>query len=788
MLADVYADLKGYFQIIDPCVDPNTRRKQLNDVGKKIRSDLEHLERKKGWVYLGTMFKAWNEMDWGSILPPFAFEPSEELCHQLKKNRAKIDAQLAELSFERAKNLLNEVKKNNVARYTDRHRLVEKALDIVIDRCDSDKIWKFSNPPAYEIYAFITKCYLFRSRLALPKGSSIPEKKLEALKKGWEWVKKTSLPDVSDIDDDFSHWDKQQDQVVDNLKIEIVLEIKRWQPFVDDSWLKHQLKCFFNNTQKLDENNLIHWRVCDIAEEVGMPGKSKFLLNISNNNSRTLPLYQAKAAYRHNISMFNKYLEESIKKLNVPFSDPLWDETVKLIETAAADSRMNGRWEESAIQAWAQCENMAQKLRLSVQVRWYWARHRKLYDLAVRAAYKCKNVRKCAEIVDSQKNRPTVKLKNMETRLHSPNTLNEDRKSIEIMIEAETCFAIENYQAGLDILNKLPMSVPEKIRNLQDMPDDWGSVHFYVCEDKQAYAFVFTDQCCEKFTFSAENLWKKYVRWNTDVEKKDSFEKLCEEFGDCFKDIFCWLNDKASGVLFIPHGFLHLVPLHAAKVKKNAETKFLFEVMTCVYLPSWSLSPLKKQEVVNSGVYAFSNWQNWDTTPSIFCSSNWNNNQTVNNSADDIIYTIKTCESPPKLLVMYSHGKHDPNNPYQSSLIMNKSDLTHQMILKNIETGKLSGADIILTACETDLAPGDMGLADEHLSLANAFLTKDARAVLGTLYECKEDKSLELISKIKQTPGGALYQVLQNTQRQWFANNEQIEDIAVYRVMGFPDE
>lgn len=787
MLADIYADLKGYFQTIDPCVDPNTRRERLNEVGKTIRSDLKQLEKKKEWVCLGTMFKAWNEMDWGSILPPFAFEPSEELCHQLKRNRAKIDAQLSELSFERAKNLLDEVKKNNVARYTDRHRLVEKAMDIIIDRCDRDKMWRFSNPPAHEIYAFIAKCYLFRSRLALPKGSSIPEKKLEALKKGWEWVKKTSFPDIFDIDDDFLHWKKQQSQVVDNLKIEMVLEIKRWQPFVDDSWLKHQLKYFFKNTKKIDENNLIHWRVCDIAEEAGMANKSKFLLNISNNNSRMLPLYQAKAAYRHNISMFNKYLEKAVKKLNIPFSDPLWDETVKLIETAAADSKMNGRWEESAIQAWKQCENMAQKLRLSVQVRWYWARHRKLYDLAVRAAYKCKNVCKCAEIADSQKNRPTVKLKNMETRLHSPNISNEDRKSIEIMIEAETCFAIENYQAGLDILNKLK-PVTEKMRDLQDLPDGWGAVHFYVCEDKRAYAFVFAGKCCEKFTFSAENLWKKYVRWNTDVEKKDSFEKLCEEFGNCFQDIFCWLNDKASGVLFIPHGFLHLVPLHAAKVKKNGETKFLFEIMTCVYLPSWSLSPLKKQEVVNSGVYAFSNWQNWDTTPSIFCSSKWNNNQTVNNSAYDIIDTIKTCETPPKLLVMYSHGKHDPNNPYQSSLIMNKSDLTHQMILKNIETGKLSGADVILTACETDLAPGDMELADEHLSLANAFLTKDARSVLGTLYECKEDKSLELIDKIKQTPGGALYQVLQNAQQQWLANNEQIEDIAVYRVMGFPDE
>ena len=117
---------------------------------------------------------------------------------------------------------------------------------------------------------------------------------------------------------------------------------------------------------------------------------------------------------------------------------------------------------------------------------------------------------------------------------------------------------------------------------------------------------------------------------------------------------------------------------------------------------------------------------------------------------------------------------------------MLNGDLTHQRLAQDLSVSDLKKSKVILTACESDLVSGSFGLIDEHLSLANVFLSKGASEVLGALFECSSNIALDLILEAKNNSKTPLYEILQNKQKEWTEKKESIDEIAVFRVMGFP--
>ncbi|ETR69382.1 MAG: hypothetical protein OMM_09649 [Candidatus Magnetoglobus multicellularis str. Araruama] len=105
----------------------------------------------------------------------------------------------------------------------------------------------------------------------------------------------------------------------------------------------------------------------------------------------------------------------------------------------------------------------------------------------------------------------------------------------------------------------------------------------------------------------------------------------------------------------------------------------------------------------------------------------------------------------PNLLVIYCHGEGEYVNPYQSRLKLYGGPLTHHEIIQKVKPKALSGTRVMLTACETDLVNRKFEIVDEHLSLANAFLRKGASEVLGTLFQCDNHMSDELIEEARET-------------------------------------
>ena len=245
-------------------------------------------------------------------------------------------------------------------------------------------------------------------------------------------------------------------------------------------------------------------------------------------------------------------------------------------------------------------------------------------------------------------------------------------------------------------------------------------------------------------------------------------------------------------VLFVPHSFLHLVPLHGAISKENAKNninKVFVENHPCVYLPAFSLA--QKSNLIDSNDYIIFKKLRNDGEEKDFKEAipPWVNNLAKEASPDD----LKNIHSPPKLLILFCHGKADVVNPFNSRLELKDGDITHLDLL-TAERMNLKGSHVVLGACETDMAYPSSNFIDDHVSISTAFLIKGTSEVLGTMWIVYFNKVGEILDRWIQNRNGTNFFLAVN---KW--QKEQIEiwkkknrnavvfyQTVVFRVIGFP--
>ena len=419
------------------------------------------------------------------------------------------------------------------------------------------------------------------------------------------------------------------------------------------------------------------------------------------------------------------------------------------------------------------------RVKVGIQIRWYWSKYRRLYQLAFQAALNLQDLKLAAEITDSQKSRPTIKALALEKSLSK-----NDAKVYKKHVEADALFAAGNFVAGFEALKKIPVPKKEKHRDIMDVPNGWTAVHFNIIDRNDAHALIVEDKKCRHVSIAISgkisNLWDAFNKWVASDRSSSVLEEVCKQSGEMLQPIMDKI--RSEKILFIPHGFLHLVPLHAAKL---ANGRYLFQEKSCLFLPSWSLAPLRDEASVTNGDILLTNWKP-DAIKDIVGRSDWSNSKRKKNAPDDFFAALKKLKNPPGLLVLYCHGLSDFVNPYNSRFVMAEDNLTHQRLVQNLSVFDLKKSKVILTACESDLVSGSFGLIDEHLSLANAFLSKGASEVLGALFKCSPAISQDLIIEAKNNSKKPLYEILQNKQKEWAEKKRSIDAIAVFRVMGFP--
>ena len=788
-IKDLFEEFKkNIIQKADTILDLEEKAKFFKNHKISISKILESLE-KDEWIHLGTVLKVLAQESLQAPVPVFGLQPSEKLCTGLKVNEDAIIESMAKFNLWRAKKLQQTaMQKKYAGKYINRHRLLESAIRLAWEQFDPNESWHHAVITEKEACDFIAQCYLFRSRLALAKGSTIPEKKLEALAKAWHWAAEKGYDEMND------------------LKMEIVLERDRWDKNLSEEWIKDQLNSFpEKEDDSLDFSKPLHWAVNDRARALELISDDRndrkitddynislIIKNFTDEEKALVSLYQTRATLRMQSDDISERLIKAVAALelsergtrskddstryHVPLSHYLWCDIVDLIDKAAEQEELKGKWEDSAVDIWRRCMEEESRVKVGIQIRWYWSKYRLLYQLAFKAALNQNDSELAAEITDSQKSRPTIKALAIEKSLSK-----KGAEGYKKHVEADALFAAGNFVAGFEALKKIPVPEKEEPRDIMNVPDGWAAVHFNIINENDAHALIVEDKECRHVSIKISCLWDAFNGW---VASGRSFglKKVCKQSGTMLLPV---LNKiKSEKILFIPHGFLHLVPLHATELAKE---RYLFQEKSCLFLPSWSLAPSQDEASVTNGDILLTNWKP-DAVKDIVERNDWSNSKRKKNTPDDFFAALKNLHNPPGLLVLYCHGQSDFVNPYNSRFVMEGDNLTHQRLAQDLSVSDLKKSKVILTACESDLVSGRFGLIDEHLSLANAFLSKGASEVLGALFECSPAISLDLIIEAKNNSKKPLYEILQNKQKEWAEKKMPIDEdeIAVFRVMGFP--
>lgn len=160
-----------------------------------------------------------------------------------------------------------------------------------------------------------------------------------------------------------------------------------------------------------------------------------------------------------------------------------------------------------------------------------------------------------------------------------------------------------------------------------------------------------------------------------------------------------------------------------------------------------------------------------------------------------LVNYFKTCveDISPRVCAILCHGEANQANPYLSSLQLCEKDLTHLDL--RIEKFELNGTCVVLGACETDMASPIQGFADEHLSLASAFLSMGVSSVIGNLWKVgasQQKKLLEMITESTHPP----FEVLRDQQQEWLnaykkSKKQEKENFGPFfflpfRILGIP--
>jgi len=745
---------------------------KYKDYLEKMGGDLWE---KKEWGNLGVLLRALGDFSSEALGMAGGIRPKYILCEDLVKNETAIQADYFDLNYKRAEKVYQYVKtEKSITPYLNRHRFLEWAIGLLMPFMAEGQI-----TPGHERMQkgckLIAKAYLLRARFSLIKGQSIPAKKMEAIQKAWEWAF-----EKDDAPDDF-------------LLLEIALARKKYMPDADHSWLKNYLKHLAKQLPTSDELTSHQLAGLDAGREGGFLDKEidAVILGISYNGgpmSAFLPLIQARAAFRSDAHDLQDRLVKAANQLkNRWLSDPLWDDTVALIQQVADQDQGNDAWKPSAKRAFEYCEKMTRKLSITLQVRWYWARQASLYDLAFHA-YSPTDP-DILKVVDALKSRPALKMDQAEKYLKD-----KDQDNLKKIWEKETNALSDGYQSGLSDLATV-RARQDDAPTWQPVPERYTAIHFYLSdrtgtghmilvppkgEAQQAFPLKQLSRVLEKF-----EIWQNDLeQCGDDVNKtSQSLFSACKILGESMQDGLSAVN--TPGIIFIPHGFLHLMPLHAALV----DGRPLFEKKTCLFLPAWWFYDPDNRSPDGTGrKVLLTNWTGSETDR-IAEDSRWS--QVKKECTPEDYIDVLQDQRPLDFLAFYCHGRRHYINPYLSVLKLKDRDMTHQDLLHHTPKDAFKGARVLISACESDMSAGSIGLVDEHLSISSAFLIKGARQVCGSLYRGKSDFGEALITECLGSDQAGFCGKVHAVQKKFIKNDNELNNLyksAAYRVVGLPDD
>jgi len=688
----------------------------------------------------------------------------------------------APLLKELARHLLKEYEDigRNRWKHADQRRVLEKAIRLL------DK----SHQAEENVSLELGKAYLYRARIIRPKGFTVPAKKIEALN--------NALHFCEDATNHGKAW-------ADHFAGLVALELYRCGKTHDN--LSELLNKATADAELSEPDRRVEFyqmrvRLEELRQDEGN-GSPYFIQNVLTKifefQEPGMELEKLKVSLQSPSSSKDKIsssLEDLILVLKeYPFSHPLWEDTVRFARRLYFN-RLEF-WKELALRLWEAAEDESRKIS-SVHLRWYWSRQRDLYDLSFLAALKQGNPNLAAQVTDSAKSRPALSWQAIERLKHGNEELKDE-------IENYAQALSGGYIKGLLKPYRKP-EVPNEEKPFFEqhlIDNNLIAIQFYLVHleefekversRERGYALIYDQESEKKWsfkTFDFAPIWEKYVAWQSvyfdlPPQQRDAsgtqLRYLCEALGKALEFLFkspekqFSSNEKSKDILFIPHDFLHRVPLHGAMLDNE---NVLLKTFNCFYLPAISYSAKNQgpQQNKNSVLLYYSGKSEESDDP-LFNHLKTKFDTPINfASATDL---LDAAQNPPSLLVLYCHGEADATNPYLSRLKL-KDDL---MLLDFASAaGTFTGSKIFLGACETDLMPPLDAPLDEQISMATIFLIKRSESVIGSMWEAKRMKVLNLLF-MKE----GLFDHFFEQQREWWKEEYEHTDsnTALYDCLCF---
>ena len=742
----------------------------------------------EGLLYRGAALRFLNDSD-ANAGAFYGMPPTQNACKNLLKVHEKIAVIHARSVFEVAENVLKTVCESKMERRT-RHHVLETAIHRISALMDKDKEhWPFPEPEEPKVWAFLAQAYFERSRTILPKGADFPQKKVEGLRKARIWAEKIKdgnknvllLLSQIYLETQRVAGDEISEKVIKDILFECVCELSA------DSMTRDEMDICLHLFEKDQDSRDIHYLETIMASDSDAPS-----------------FFKARAAFlKGDKQKVGSELRATLKFLkSTPFSHPVWEWCADFLVNLSKEEFPG--WQDLAYETWKVCRNLEKKSFKGHILRWYWSRLGQLYDTAFTAVIEKAGASQndkdrmywlwtAAEIADSLKSLPTVRWMAVENDEALFQQEKEDKEGKEEWFENETRSIEDRYLINLNQGYSNPVPVPPP-KPFSELPEPWLAVHFYVEENGQGHALIYDSltKCWEKEeAFDAAPLWEAYVSWRTSysagpqTERPDFSEtqmaELCKKLGENMGFLFDLPeDDKPRPVLFVPHRFLHMMPIHAAC--RNGT--YFFTQRPSLYLPAWSLTGFQPDEPNTSNIQML--YKSFDDDDYAFdklkIQGNWSKIKDPASPSD-----VLTLDDSPELMVILSHGASDPTNPFNCRLRLKNGDLRYLDIFQ--DGPMLNGTRVILGACETDMASPPESSLDEHLSLSTAFLQKGTQSVMGTLWEVRSGDVEEMVLRIRKSKTASLHEIVWEKQKSWIQNPleyQKFYDIIPFRVIGYP--
>jgi len=657
---------------------------------------------------------------------------------------------------------------------------LEKAID-QINASEDLKHHEIVNQARYEL----ARAYFSRGRIVRPKGFSVPGKKKELFQRALDQLSllphKVKTPSVNNTKTQL-------------LKAQIYLEWLRFFPHE----LPDDLDQALPDAYQKAEGELKHSLLVAMAEraagknstETIDPGIENDLPELMNadenpkNDNPSLILRARAATVLEKWSTVEKLMPKIIESLGEKaFFDEDWERVVQLLKDS--HHKYDG-WATFCMDLWDLTTRKEQKDTGGCHLRWYWSRQRDVYDLAFEAAGDDLPLK--AIIVDSLKSRPALHFSQLEK-------MGEDGdETIKQWLKQQEAGFLNHYIPNLT--TPLPPDSPKKGDvSWSELPENWMAVHFYLTQwpEKKGHALIHNSIKDRKNdwshqTFDYQAIWSAYIAWQNGYHRfgQDAapiLQQLCEIMGE---EMY-WLFDDSIvsnlyPMVFVPHDFLHRLPIHMATQKNTNETRILITDRPVSYLPAWwhkkipAISKGNITALIDLGKNPGEQRQEQAMEELV----ETHGGVVFRSAVEDDLLTL--VESPPKILILQCHGKGHPDNPFASCLRLGPTGVSYQTLLTGPD---FTGSRICLCACETELTPTQSQPLDEHQSISSAFLQKNASEVLGALWKVAGIDMISIVEDWLEQPGEPLNRI----KKDWIDNiidpSDEVEPEQYYRYGAF---